>query len=141
MKSEKLQKLYTLFDNQEIDLFFGDESGFSLKPNVPYGWQQIGKQVCLLPRASKRLSVLGFLSPNNRLYAYPTESTVNAAFVIKSIEDLIEKFDKPTVIILDNAPIHRCGALYDKLDEWQKKNVYIFFLPKYSPHLNIIEIL
>jgi hypothetical protein len=29
----------------------------------------------------------------------------------------------------------------EKLEEWEKKNLKIFWLPTYSPHLNLIEIL
>jgi len=29
----------------------------------------------------------------------------------------------------------------EKLDEWQEKNLEIFWLPTYSPQLNLIEIL
>jgi hypothetical protein len=31
--------------NGEIDLYYFDESGFSLTPSVPYGWQNIGENV------------------------------------------------------------------------------------------------
>ena len=27
------------------------------------------------------------------------------------------------------------------LDRWQKKGLYVFFLPTYSPHLNLAEVL
>ena len=29
----------------------------------------------------------------------------------------------------------------EKIEEWKEQELYIFFLPRYSPHLNIIEIL
>lgn len=48
---------------------------------------------------------------------------------------------KPIVIVLDNGPIHRCQLVYDQLAEWEEQDVYLFFLPAYSPHLNPIEIL
>jgi len=31
--------------------------------------------------------------------------------------------------------------MQEKLPEWEEKDFYIFNLPTYSPHLNIIEIL
>ena len=43
--------------------------------------------------------------------------------------------------MLDNAPIHHCETFKEKIDEWQQKDLYIFFLPAYSPHLNLIETL
>jgi len=52
-----------------------------------------------------------------------------------------EKSDKPRVIVLDNARIHRSKRMQEKLAEWDEKGFYIFNLPTYSPHLNIIEIL
>jgi transposase len=39
------------------------------------------------------------------------------------------------------AKIHRSRIVQEKLVEWEEKGFYIFNLPPYSPHLNIIEIL
>lgn len=124
-----------------IDLFFGDEAGFCLTPSVPYGWQMIGQQIKLVPRDSKRLSVFALMSLDNHLAAYPTQDTTSGEFVVQCIEDFIKTIDNPTVIVLDNAPIHRCKVLYERIEQWQEQDLFIFFLPKYSPHLNYIEIL
>lgn len=43
--------------------------------------------------------------------------------------------------MLDNSSIHQNNLFWDKQEEWKKKGVEIFFLPSYSPHLNLIEIL
>jgi transposase len=32
-------------------------------------------------------------------------------------------------------------ALFDKQEEWREKGLSLFFLPTYSPELNLIEIL
>lgn len=42
---------------------------------------------------------------------------------------------------MDNSSIHQNNFLWNKEEEWAEKGLYIFFLPIYSPHLNIIEIL
>lgn len=133
--------LVNLYQNNVIDLFFADEAGFCLTPCIPYGWQMKGQQVKLVPKDSKRLSVFGLMSLDNRLAAYPTEETTNGTFIVQCIEEFIKTIDKPTVIVLDNAPIHRCQAVYQRIEQWQEQGLYIFFLPKYSPHLNYIEIL
>ena len=124
-----------------IDLYFGDESGFCLTPSVPYGWILIGHNQEITQKDSKRLNVLGFLSLNQHLYTFHTEGYVNSEFVIKAIDQLAEGLTKPRVIVLDNAPMHRAKLFYDQIQKWEEKELYIFFLPKYSPHLNRIEIL
>lgn len=43
------------------------------------------------------------------------------------------------MIVLDNATMYRSEAFYAKLAGWQAQGLYVFFLPKYSPHLNRIE--
>jgi len=50
----------------------------------------------------------------------------------------MKTLDKPTVLVLDNAPVHQ-AELKTKIEEWQERDLFIFFLPKYSPHLNQIE--
>jgi len=59
------------------------------------------------------------------------------------IEDFInEKKPEKTVIVLDNAPIHKSEEFIAAMQEWQEKHdLSIFFLPTYSPHLNLIETL
>jgi hypothetical protein len=63
-----------------------------------------------------------------------------AKFLIQSIDDFCQCLDKPTVLVIDNAPTHRAKLFTEQLESWQEKGLYIFFLPKYSPHLNIAEI-
>lgn len=46
-----------------------------------------------------------------------------------------------TVLVLDNASIHTAKAVEDKLKEWEGKNLFLYYLPPYSPELNLIEIL
>lgn len=140
-KVERLQLLWKLQEENHIDLFFSDESGFQLVPNLPYGWQAKGEYSRLFPRKGKKLSIFALLSTHNRLVSYPTVQNTNAAFIIECLEDFIKKIHKPTVIIMDNAPIHRAKIMMAKRKEWEDRGLFIFFLPKYSPHLNRIEIL
>ncbi|MBC6477315.1 MAG: transposase [Hormoscilla sp. GM7CHS1pb] len=48
---------------------------------------------------------------------------------------------KKTVLVMDNASTHTSNAVKNKQEEWEKKGLTIFYLPTYSPQLNIIEIL
>ncbi len=41
---------------------------------------------------------------------------------------------------MDNSSIHQNNFLWDKEEEWSNKGLDIFFLPTYSPQLNILEI-
>lgn len=140
-KIERLKALWALQKTNHIDLFFSDESGFQLVPNLPYGWQAKGQYVRMLPRKGKNLSIFGLLSTDNRLICYPTQSNTNADFIIQCLDDFVAKINKPTVVIMDNAPIHKAKIILNKRKEWEAQNLYIFFLPKYCPHLNRIETL
>ena len=68
---------------------------------------------------------------------------MDADFVEQSVKDFIENRkdkSKPVVIVWDNGPIHHAKSLKSNFDQWEQQDVYIFYLPKYSPHLNPIEI-
>lgn len=126
-----------------IDLYFADETGFTLQPYVPYGWQKKHQPLLLPARAAaKRLNLLGLMRLDNHLTIYHSEKPLTGAFVVDSLTHFVNQVHaKPLVIVLDNGPIHRCQAVYDRQQEWEDKEVYLFFLPTYSPHLNPIEIL
>lgn len=138
VKKEALQELQLLEKQGHIDLFYGDESGFSLTPVTAYAWQYKGEQIEILPQKSKRLNVFGVMSGGKRLRSFLAEGSIKASFVVNCIEEWMKTLQKPTVLVLDNAPVHQ-AELQAKIQEWQQKDLFIFFLPAYSPHLNKIE--
>jgi transposase len=47
--------------------------------------------------------------------------------------------EKLIVLVLDNAPPRRAEKFLVTIQRWMEKDLYIFFLPKCSPHLNLAE--
>lgn len=43
------------------------------------------------------------------------------------------------VVVLDNAPFHKAGAVRDARPGWEAKGLRLRYLPAYCPHLNLIE--
>lgn len=122
-------------------MLFTDECGFSLTPSIPYGWQPIGEQISIRSAKGKVANVFGLLSRKGKLKVYSTPQNINSDFVLECIDEIALSVKKPTVLVIDNAPWHRAEKIISKLKEWEQKDVYLFFLPKYSPHLNLIETL
>lgn len=134
------------FENQakegELDLYYFDATGFDLTPTVPYRWQAIGSTGIIPSSHSKRINVLGFLNPRtNDLQPFVVEGRVDTNVVIECFEVFSKTLTKPTIVILDNAPVHTSKLFLEKIDKWQERGLFIYQLPAYSPTLNTIEIL
>lgn len=137
-----LTKLHRLEEADKCHVLYGDESGFCLQPPLPYLWQKKGQTVGLPAKShSRRLSVFGLLSKSGRLYSFPTQERITAEFVIESIEALLPTLPGPTVLVLDNATVHRSRLVQAKRREWKRKGLRLLFLPPYCPHMNLIETL
>ena len=137
-----LTRLHRLEDAGRCQVLYGDESGFCLAPPVPYLWQKKGQTLGLPAQAhSRRLSVLGFLSRRGRLRSFGTQERITAEFVIACIEALLPTLACPTVLVLDNAAVHRSKLVRAKRPEWKRRGLRLLFLPPYCPHLNLIETL
>jgi len=140
-KVEELEQLKRQEQKGEIEIRYVDESGFCLIPYIPYAWQEMNNKIEIKSQQSKRINVLGFLSKSNELDAYTFSCSINSDVVIACIDKFCEKITKKTFLVMDNSSIHQNNLFWDKEDEWREKGLEIFFLPTYSPHLNIIEIL
>lgn len=128
----------------DFDLVYFDAAGFSLTPDVPYAWQDIGRNGSIgIPTSkSKRINVLGFLNAyEKQLKSYLRIGSVDSDIVIEIVDDYCDKMTRPAVVILDNAPIHTSHAVTTMLVEWERRGLTLYFLPPYSPQLNLIEIL
>ena len=140
-KKEELEKLKEQAKCGEIDLYFFDESGMCLVPYVPYAWQERGETIEIESGGKKRLNILGFLSREHGLVAYTIEGTVDGDVVIACFDAFCSELSRKTVVVLDNSTFHTSDAIEEKVPEWSSKNLELLYLPKYSPELNLIEIL
>lgn len=133
--------LINLFYHGHIDLRFGDETGFSMTPYVPYGWLPVGKQSPISSDNQRLFNVFSLMNLHQQLSSYPTKETINTDFIIQCLDNFCQTLAKTTVVVLDNAPWHIAQALQDRREEWESKGLFLFYLPPYSPQLNLIEIL
>ncbi len=127
----------------QIDLYFFDESGFTLVPYVPYAWQPIGEPIEIPSSHSKRLNVLGFLKKDSQFQSFVFEGSVNTSVVVACFDEFANLIDpdKKTFVIMDNAPTHTSLEFEEKIEQWKNKGLFVKFLSSYSPELNLIEIL
>lgn len=140
-KELELTKLKEQENRGEIDLRYLDESGFCLTPYVPYGWQEKGEKIPIKSSRSRRLNILGLMNRHQELDAYIFEGRITSEVVISCLDKFAENLPIKTVVVMDKASFHRSKKIQDKIDEWKHKNLEIFWLPSYSPQLNLIEIL
>jgi transposase len=138
-KEAALKVLSQLASVAKIDLYFGDEAVFSMQPVLPRAWQPKNEQIRIFPQRDKKVNLFGIFSSDNVAVTYQTKANINSDFLIQSIDDFCRYVEKPTVLVLDNAPVHRSKLFQEQLARWQERDLYIFFLPKYSPHLNKAE--
>jgi hypothetical protein len=118
-----------------------DEAGFCLNSEIPYAWQEKGHSIEIPTGKSPRLNIVGFLSRQQQLQAWMFEASINSDVVIACIDAFCQTLTKRTVLVIDNASIHTSDAVEEKRIEWKEHGLELFFLPPYSPQLNLIEIL
>lgn len=124
-----------------IELLYGDASHINEQPNVPYGWQFRDEKVYMPSDKGVGINLYGLLSRSNRLVFEMTGERITGEFVIRQMEKLLDKLEKPTVVVLDNASAHRNQKIRERIPFWETRGLYIFYLPIYSPHLNLAETL
>ena len=148
-----------LSEQEQIDLLYGDESRVSLLPCVPYGWQFADEQVAMPSERGGGVSERGggvsergggvncfaLLSRQSecqeqQCLAHLTEGKITAAWISERLDVLSLSLRRLTVVVLDNATVHT-KAVKDRGHVWQERGLFVWFLPTYSPHLNIAEVL
>jgi len=122
-----------------IDLYYGDESQVSTQGYVPYGWQFKDETVCIQVSKGKGLNCFALISRDNRTQWGTTEENITAEFIVGQLDNFSFQLTKPTVIVLDNARVHTADKVRQQLSVWQNRGLFLFYLPPYSPHLNIVE--
>lgn len=132
----------------EVAVVYVDECRVSRQAPVPYAWQVRGQPPVGLPaeRGAGGYSVLGFWQPGAadpaRVFAgLLSETAWTADLFVKAVDEFVGTLERPTVLVLDNASIHRARSVQQRLRAWRTAGLHLQFLPAYSPELNRIEIL
>ena len=122
-------------------MYYADASRVCLEPCVPYGWQFPDEDVFMPSAKGKGLNCFGLLTRTNKLMFSTTTQNINSTFVFEYLDRLSFMLEKPTVIVLDNASVHTAKIIQQQRNVWEERGLILFYLPPYSPQLNLIEIL
>ena len=88
-------------------------------------------------RKFQRLNVIGGLCDGKYLAIETYKHTTNSVFFEEWFETrLLKEIPKGHTIIMDNASFHRKSKLREIAEKFE---VYLLFLPSYSPDYNLIE--
>lgn len=79
------------------------------------------------------------ITKGNLFHYTTTCEMINTHFIIECLDRFSFGIKKHTVIVLDNAKVHRSKAMLTSQEIWSRRGLFVFYLPPYSPHLNIIE--
>ena len=130
-----------LSEEHKIDLYYADEASVSLEPCVPYAWQFTDEQAFMPSEQGTGVNCFALLSRDNRAVIETTTETVTSQFLLEQFERFSFGLKRLTVVVLDNAAVHRARVIKERIGVWQQRGLFLSYLPRYSPHLNIVETL
>lgn len=76
------------------------------------------------------------ITRDNKISFTTNQEGITADSLIKELDKFSLSISKPTVVVMDNAKVHK---VKQAMEAWQKRGLFLFYLPPYSPHLNIAE--
>lgn len=130
------KNLKELLEQQDVDIWFADESGFEGDPRPRRRWDRKGNKTKVTKNGDHlRMNVMGMVCPRTgEFFAIETshsDSETFQAFLDEAAKFI--DFQRPrNILVVDNASWHRRKTL--KWHGWEP-----MYLPPYSPDLNPIE--
>ena len=133
----RLHRLVKRYGQENIVYF--DESGFKRHSYRRHGWARRGQIIYGDVSGNNRKHTNLIMAQRNGRWLAPEtfEGTCNALCVNEWLEKkLMPLLDRPSVIVMDNAPFHKKKQIAAIL---RKKGHVMLPLPPYSPDFNPIE--
>jgi len=144
-KQADLETLQQAAQDEEIDLFYMDESGCNPHSEPGYSYFFIGEQKRQEQnqRRGRRVNILGFFQPLMAFFYGLVIGRVTSKNVILLFDEQArqaQESGRMRVIVLDNASIHQSKAFKACIAGWESQGLYLFFLPPYCSEMNPIEV-
>lgn len=131
-----------------VHLKYLDESGCYCQSPTGYAYSPLGqqKQLQQTTRRGRRVNIWGLWSPLVSFeYALMLGSLTTPTYIrlmdwqAQIAQQRLKETGQLTVIILDNASVHRSKLTQQQWSRWSDMGLILFFLPPYSPQMNRIE--
>lgn len=134
---QRLRKLIKKYGSENVVYF--DESGFASHKGRLSGWAIKGRKLYtnVKGKREKRTNLLMAQRGKDWLAPFVFTGSCTGKTVNEWVEKfLLEELKKPSIVIMDNAPVHNKKALRSLL---KKHGHALLPLPPYSPDFNPIE--
>lgn len=127
----------------QCELLYFDEAGFGPNPPLQYGWMPVGQtRSARAGTHEQRVNVLGALRHDCSLVWHMHDNRTTREDVMTFLDELANQaHSAPRIVVLDNAAIHKGEPMRQRRRRWELQDLYLYYLPPYSPELNRIEIL
>ena len=132
IRAEVIEILEQQADNELIDLYYGDESGFSEQRYCPYGWQFSDEKVVIPVTHGKQINCFGILTRQNEFRFQTTTKSINSKFLIAFFDVFVIDLKKISVVVIDNAKIHHSKAFKKRIEYWENKGLFFVYLPPFT---------
>ena len=126
---------------EDAEIQWGDETACVSLPSVIKGYAPKGKTPVMEHTAKRfKINMISTITNRGKLRFMVYEQNMDAELFITFLERLIEGSDKKIFLILDNLRVHHSKIVKAWVEE-HKEKIALFYLPAYSPDLNLDEYL
>ncbi len=133
---EKLEPLLKEALDGKTAVFFVDAAHFVHRAYLGFLWC-FSRTFIRSPSGRKRFNVLGAVNAvTQEIITITNEAYINSESICQLLFKLANLgLNIPIAIVLDNAKYQKCQLVQDYA---KQLNIQLYYLPSYSPHLNLI---
>ncbi len=92
---------------------------------VPYGWQFRNEDVYIPSPKAQRVNIFGMIDRNNRYHGFTTTESIDVDKVVEYLDTFSLNIKKNTLIVLDNASVHRNKKIRELRELWEKRGLFL----------------
>lgn len=128
-------------EEENAEIFFGDESGIQNTANYAKGYAPVGKTPVVCVESKKmKINMLSAISKRGKLRFILYKDNMTSDKLIDFMRRLVRDTDKKVFFVLDNLRVHHSKKVAVWLEK-HKHEIEVFFLPPYAPEYNPDELL
>jgi len=134
--NDKFPRIQKVADKMGAEIAFEDEAGINLSARHGGTWGERGKTPKVVATEQRgHLNIFSTVSNEGTLRYHVIDENINSEKFIEFLKQIVDGRTRPLILILDNVSYHKSKLVRNFVRE-HRKEIRIFFLPRYSPEYN-----